>query len=79
MTPDGADRYLDRYTDAPFMVLAFPCREAATREVPAIVHVDGSCRPQIVDAEQHPRYFNLLQAFDRLTGVPCLLNTSFNT
>ncbi len=78
MTPAGADRYLSRYTDAPFMVLAFPCREAASREIPAVVHVDGSCRPQIVDAEQHPRYFRLLQAFDQLTGVPCLLNTSFN-
>ncbi|WP_089939162.1 carbamoyltransferase family protein [Candidatus Entotheonella palauensis] len=78
MTPAGAERYLSRYTDAPFMVLAFPCRDAAAREVPAIVHVDGSCRPQIVDAEQNPRYFRLLRAFDRLTGVPCLLNTSFN-
>jgi carbamoyltransferase len=50
-----------------------------TREVaPAIVHVDGSARPQPVSRELNPRYYDLISAFNRLTGVPILLNTSFN-
>ena len=78
MTPSGAERYLAKHTFAPFMTLAFESSDDAYREVPAVVHVDGSCRPQIVDAETNPRYFRLLQEFAKITGVPCVLNTSFN-
>ncbi len=54
-------------------------RVAAVRsEVPAVTHVDGSARVQTVDAAHHPRFASLLEAFDRRTGCPILLNTSFN-
>ena len=43
-----------------------------------MVHVDGTMRAQTVDAESNPRYHRLLEAFEARTGVPCLLNTSFN-
>ena len=43
----------------------------------AVVHVDGSCRPQIVEAD-NARYFQLIQEFEKISGVPCVLNTSFN-
>jgi carbamoyltransferase len=47
-------------------------------EVPAITHVDYSARLQTVDARRNPRFHRLLEAFDRLTGCPMLVNTSFN-
>jgi len=78
MTAAGAQRYLRQSTYAPFMIIAFEATDAAAREIPAVVHVDGTARVQIVEPEQNLRYYRLLEAFGGLTGVPCLLNTSFN-
>jgi carbamoyltransferase len=78
MTAAGADRYLKHWTHAPFMIIAFPATELARQEIPAVVHVDGTARVQVVQPDQNPRYHRLLQEFETLTGVPCLLNTSFN-
>ena len=61
-----------------FMLVAYPASPAARRQVPAVVHVDGSSRIQVVRAEVNPRYHRLISEFFRLTGVPMLLNTSFN-
>jgi len=47
-------------------------------EIPAVTHVDYSARLQTVDEERNPRFYRLLDAFDRLTGCPVLVNTSFN-
>ena len=47
-------------------------------DVPAVTHVDYSARLQTVDEERNPRFYRLLEAFDRLTGCPMLVNTSFN-
>jgi carbamoyltransferase len=60
------------------MIIAFPAKEKLRREAPAIVHVDGTARVQLVHGEVLPRYHRLLQEFGRRTGVPVLLNTSFN-
>jgi carbamoyltransferase len=60
------------------MILAFDATDAAKNEAPAIVHVDGTVRVQTVTAEANPPYHRLLKAFERRTGVPILLNTSFN-
>ena len=73
-----AARYLIKPDDAPFMILAFEATEEAGREVPAVVHVDNTMRCQTVDARTAPRYHALLEAFERQTGAPVLLNTSFN-
>lgn len=78
MTKAAAKRHLKRYTDAPFMVLAFEATEDAKREIPAVVHVDGTVRVQIVDEKDNPIYHRLLTSFEQLSGVPCVLNTSFN-
>lgn len=78
MTQDGADRYLKKYTYAPFMIIAFEATDEARQEIPAVVHVDGTARVQIVDEQQNPRYHRLITEFQKLTGVPCVLNTSFN-
>ena len=53
-------------------------REEMRARVPAVVHVDGTGRLQSVTREMNPRFHALLEAFHRLTGVPILLNTSFN-
>lgn len=62
----------------PFMVMAYPVVPAKQAQIPAVLHVDGTGRPQAVDRRTNPLFWNLLQAFGRRTGVPVLLNTSFN-
>jgi carbamoyltransferase len=64
--------------DSPFMLLAKHVKPEWRDKIPAIVHVDGTARVQTVNKEQNPRLYGLLKAFDALTGVPVLLNTSFN-
>jgi carbamoyltransferase len=78
LTVEAAARYLVKPDAAPFMILAFEATELARQTVPAVVHVDGTVRVQTVDAATAPRYHALLEAFERKTGVPVLLNTSFN-
>ena len=62
----------------PFMVTVFTVAEGQRARIPAVVHVDNTARPQTVSRETNPRYWNLIREFERLTGVPALLNTSFN-
>ena len=62
----------------PFMLQVYPIRPDKRAVVPAITHVDGSGRLQTVSAQSNPRYYALIKAFERLTGVGMLLNTSFN-
>jgi carbamoyltransferase len=78
LTLESAGRYLMDPVKAPFMILAFRATPEARREIPAVVHVDGTLRAQTVDPETSPPYYRLLKAFEGLTGVPVLLNTSFN-
>ncbi len=69
--------YEQDYT-SPFMVLVYKTRAEKRETVPAVNHVDDTGRVQTVEAAQSPRYRRLIEEFDRLTGVPILLNTSFN-
>jgi len=62
----------------PFMITVYPVRSEKRSVIPAVTHVDGSGRLQTVGAQANPRYFRLLREFERITGVPVLLNTSFN-
>jgi carbamoyltransferase len=62
----------------PFMEKVFPIREEQRPLIPAVTHVDGSGRLQSVDKEVSPRYYHLIEAFYKKTGIPILLNTSFN-
>ncbi len=62
----------------PFMTEVFPIREEKRKAIPAVTHVDGSGRPQTVTREANPRYWRLIACFRDLTGVPMVLNTSFN-
>jgi len=62
----------------PFMVTVFTVAEGQRERIPAVIHVDKTARPQTVSRATNPRYWNLIREFERLTGVPALLNTSFN-
>lgn len=62
----------------PFMVTVISVREEMRDTIPAVVHVDGTARPQTVSRKTNPRYWKLLKEFERIAGVPVLLNTSFN-
>src|SRR4051812_25151211 len=60
------------------MIIAFPATEKFKSDAPAVVHVDGTARVQIVEKAVLPEYHRLISEFERLTGVGALLNTSFN-
>lgn len=62
----------------PFMVTVHPVPEDRHSQLGGVVHVDGTARPQTVDREINPRYWQLIKDFKDITGVPALLNTSFN-
>ena len=62
----------------PFMITVLPVAEQQKERVPAVVHVDGTARPQTVTRQTNPRYWQLITEFEKLTGCPMLLNTSFN-
>jgi carbamoyltransferase len=64
--------------DSPFMLIAKPVRPEWRDKIPAIVHVDGTARVQTVREATNPRLYRLLKEFEALTGVPVLINTSFN-
>lgn len=73
-----AERCVQRPTPAPYMMLAFQATEELARQAPAVVHKDNTVRPQFVTAESNPRYHRLIEGFHALSGLPCVLNTSFN-
>ncbi|MBI2932589.1 MAG: carbamoyltransferase [Planctomycetes bacterium] len=75
---ERASEYFQRASDTPFMIVNDRFRPSRAAEVPAVVHVDGTGRLQSVRREANPRYWELIEAFRRETGVPMLLNTSFN-
>ena len=62
----------------PFMITVIEVAEGYKKKIPAVVHVDGTARPQMVNREVNPRYWRLIDEFRKLTGIPMLLNTSFN-
>jgi carbamoyltransferase len=64
---------------APFMLFVYDVQPDKADRIPAVRHVDGTARVQTVNRNQHPLYYDLLGAFERRTGVPVLINTSFNT
>lgn len=75
---ERASEFLEKNVSHPFMILACTIKEEAQAKIPATVHVDGTARVQTLKREDNPRYYDLIKEFDRLTGVPVLLNTSFN-
>jgi carbamoyltransferase len=70
--------YFELEADVPFMEKVFPIKKDKQHLIPAVTHVDGTGRLQTVDRLYSPRYYALIEAFHKKSGIPILLNTSFN-
>ena len=73
-----AGDFLESATDSPFMILTAQVRPEKRQVIPSVTHVDGSARPQTVEKEINPLYWRLIDEFGKRTGVPVVMNTSFN-
>jgi len=71
-------QWFEKSYPSPFMLMAYPVRSEKRSKIPAPTHVDGSGRLQTVNRESNPLYWELIRAFEARTGVPVVLNTSFN-
>ena len=63
---------------ARFMTVCFDCTDAMKKHSPGVVHIDGTARPQLIRREDNPDYYDIVAAFHRRTGIPSVINTSFN-
>jgi carbamoyltransferase len=70
--------YFEETHPSPFMLMAYKVKPEKRSAIPAPTHVDGTGRLQTVAQDENPRYWKLIKEFENLTGVPVLLNTSFN-
>ncbi len=75
---EATGQYFQRSYPSPFMILAYPVRPEKRQVIPAPTHVDGTGRLQTVSRRTNPRFWALIKEFEQLTGVPVVLNTSFN-
>jgi carbamoyltransferase len=74
---DAGDWFADARV-SPFMLFVFDVKSDKAMRIPAVRHVDGTARVQTINRTQHPLYYDVIKAFKRRTGVPVLVNTSFN-
>ena len=77
---EHADEYFDmkQLKESPWMSFAIQARQKAYETIPALVHADGTCRIQTVTKEQNKNYYELIEAFYKITDCPMIFNTSFN-
>ena len=75
---ENVEDYFHFHGTSPYMTFVCRVRDDRKAEIPAVTHVDGTARIQTVSREHNPRFWRLLNEFKALTGVPVLLNTSFN-
>jgi carbamoyltransferase len=78
LVAEKAGEYLESGTDSPFMILTAQVKPEKRAVIPAVTHVDGSARPQTVERDVNPLYWRLIHEFGERTGVPVVMNTSFN-
>lgn len=78
MLKEVASEYIESAMDSPFMVLTAQVKPEKRGVIPAVTHADGSARPQTVEREVNPLYWRLIREFGDRTGVPVVMNTSFN-
>jgi carbamoyltransferase len=70
--------YFDLSVESPYMLLIGDVRPEVRERIPAVTHTDGTARPQSVRREVNPLYYDAIREFERLSGVPVMINTSFN-
>jgi carbamoyltransferase len=75
---EHGERFFQGYEESPYMERALPFREEVKALVPSVVHLDGTGRLQSVTRERNPLFHTLISAFERQTGIPLLVNTSYN-
>ncbi len=75
---EEAEEFFDLDRESPFMLFAVQVKPGQGRRIPAVTHVDNTARVQTVHPEDNPRFHRLIQAFKRRSGVPVVINTSFN-
>jgi carbamoyltransferase len=75
---DAVDEYFEKNYPDPFMLKVYPIKKEKRDIIPAVTHIDGTGRLQTVRKQDNPLYWKLIKEFERLTGVPVVLNTSFN-
>lgn len=75
---EKAPEWFEGLTDSPFMQVVVEVKPDKRERVPAITHTDGTARPQTVEREVNPLYHEMISEFEKLTGVPLVVNTSFN-
>ena len=78
VTLERMDQVFESVVESPYMALSFSVKDDISDDIPAAIHVDQTCRPNSVDQTQNSKYYDLIVAFERLTGIPLILNTSFN-
>ena len=71
-------KYFETTHNDPFMLFVYPIRKDKQRLIPSVTHVDGTGRLQTIEMKQNPRYYKLINKFENFSGVPVLINTSFN-
>jgi len=75
------ENYIDIVADpiaAKFMTITYQCSDRMKRQAPACVHLDGTARPQVIKREDNPVYYDIINEYYKLSGIPSLINTSFN-
>lgn len=78
LTTESKHDYMEDADDAEFMIVAYQAKKGIRNLIPSVVHVDNSVRPQTVERDINPRYWEILNELKSLTGNPVVLNTSFN-
>ncbi len=75
---EDATHYVENYCPSPFMILSFKVKPEKTKELVASAHIDNTVRLQSVSQKTNPRYWRLIDEFKKISGLPAVLNTSFN-
>jgi len=76
---ENSSEWFEGASYSPYMLFVYNVKKDKADKIPAVRHVDGTARVQTINEHQHPLYYELLQEFKKITGVPVLVNTSFNT
>jgi len=75
---DDVDEWFDKGTVSPFMLFVYNVKSGKQKLIPAACHIDGTARVQTVNRRQNGLYYDLIEEFKQLTGIPVIINTSFN-
>jgi len=78
MAADYFPAWKPEHIAARFMTITYDGSETAKQKIPAAIHIDGTARPQVIRHEDNPGYYNIIAEYHGITGIPSIINTSFN-